>query len=246
MRIASGTRSLIAILGLIFLGVFGWMYYQANQTEVAYVFAKDIPPYTFIDNASDFLAPVTIPENRDFTAVTDVREIVGKYTGPQPVYANTLIQVEYLVDELPSGQRDFPHGLLPVGTIAYPVEIPENIQGVFRPNDLIDVIALVDEDSIPGPEDTAVVLLQKVRSLGVVEDKFMVALNYDQIAAYEGWRDLLGVTFTAAINQDANADFPPLYQAQMHPNYNDPANGARQLFAVPTPTPQPEGESASN
>ncbi len=220
MRIAPGTRALVAVLGVIFLGVFAWMYIQANQTEVAFVFTRDIGPYEFISSAEGFIKPVTIPKNRDFAAVTDPRQIVGKYVGPQPVLNETLVQPGALIDELPSGQRDFPLALLPIDTYGYPVDIPENITGVFRPEDYIDVLALLDEDQQPSPDDRGIVLFQKVRTLGVVENKFMVALTYEQIAAYEGWKRIPGVTFTAAINQEANSDFPPLYEVPLFPNYS--------------------------
>ena len=220
MRIAPGTRALVAVLGVIFLGVFAWMYIQANQTEVAYVFIRDLGPYEFISSAEEFIKPVTIPANRDFDAITDPRQIVGKYIGPQRVAADTLVQAGYLVAELPSGQRDFPLALLPVDTYGYPVDIPTNIQGVFRSEDFIDIIALLDEDARPSPDDRGLVLFQKVRTLGIVDNKFMVALTYEQIAAYEGWKRIPGVQFTAAINQAANSDSPPLYEVPLFPNYS--------------------------
>ncbi len=220
MKIAPGTRALVAVLGVIFLGVFAWMYIQANQTEVAFVYARDIGPYEFISSAEGYIKPVTIPANRDFEAITDPRLIVGKYVAGREVAAETLVQSAHLLDELPSGQRNFPLALLPVDTYGYPVEIPTNIQGVFRPEDYIDIIALLDEDERPSAEDRGVVLFQKVRTLGIVEEKFMVALTYEQIAAYEGWKRIPGVQFTAAINQAANSDFPPLYEVPMFPNYS--------------------------
>lgn len=221
MRIAPGTRALVAVLGVIFLGVFAWMYIQANQTEVAYVFERDMGPYEFISSAEGFIRPITIPANRDFAAITDPREIVGKYIGPQRTAADTLIQPSQLIDELPSGQRDFPLALLPIDTYGYPVDIPNNIGGVFRPDDYIDVIALIDEDNQPSPDDRGIILFQKVRTLGLVDSKFMVALTYDQIAAYEGWKRIPNVTFTAAINQEANSDFPPLHEVPLFPDYSD-------------------------
>lgn len=219
MRIAPGTRALVAVLGLIFLGVFAWMYVQANRTEVAYVYSREMGPYEFISSADGFLLPVTIPANRDFEAITDPRQIVGKYVGPRGAVSNSLVQSGQLVESLPSGQRHFQMALLPIDTYGYPVAIPDNIAGVFRSEDFIDIIALLDEDGVPSPDDKGVVLFQKVRTLGITEGKFMVALTYDQIAAYEGWQRIPGVQFTAAINQEANSDFPPLFEVPLFPNY---------------------------
>ena len=237
MRIAPGTRALVAILGVIFLAVFAWMYIQANQTEVAYVYARDLPPLQFIENGEDYIRAITVPANREFTVVTDPREIVGKYVGTQEVYEGTLVQGPHLLNELPSGQRDFPRSLLPIDTYGYPIHIPGNIGGIFRENDLIDIIALIDEDGVPSPDDKAVLLFQKIRTLGLVDNKFIVAFTYEQIAAYEGWNRLSNVVFTAAINQEANPDFQPLYELEIYPT--DP-NTLESIFGIATPTPEPE------
>lgn len=237
MRLSSSTRSLVAILGVIFLAVFGWMYLQANQTEVAYVFARDIPAFEFIGSAEEYLAPVTVPANRDFEVITDPREIVGKYIGPIGVRADSLVQANQLVAELPSGQRRFPEALLPVGKRAYVVEIPKSLAGIFNESDYIDLMAVVNEDGLPTPDDRAVLLFQKVRTLGVINDKFTVAFSIEQIAAYEGWKMVPGVTFTAAISQDANGDFPPLFQL---PLYIEEGEGLEAIYGAPTPTPIPD------
>ncbi|MFK7800750.1 MAG: hypothetical protein AB8G95_03875 [Anaerolineae bacterium] len=236
MRLSSSTRSLVAILGVIFLAVFGWMYLQANQTEVAYVFARDIPPYEFIGSAENNLRAVTVPANRDFSVITDAREIVGKYVGPVGVSADSLIQANQLVTELPSGQRSFPEALLPIGKRGYVVEIPSSLAGIFNSTDYIDLIAIVNEDEVPTPDDRAVLLFQKVRTLGIIENKFTVAFSVEQIAAYEGWKSIPGVTFTAAISQEANGDFPPLFQL---PLYIEDGPNLADIYGAPTPTPEP-------
>jgi len=215
MRLSGSTRSLIAILGIVFLAIFGWMFVQANQTETAYVFVRDIPPYEFI-SSGQVLREVTVPTNRDFTVITDAREIVGKYVGPVGVSADALVQANQLVAELPSGQRSFPEALLPIGKRGYVVDIPSNLSGIFNKTDYIDLIAIIDEDQVPSPDDRAVLLFQKIRTLGIIENKFTVAFSVEQIAAYEGWKNIPGVTFTAAISQEANGDFPPLYQLPLY------------------------------
>lgn len=240
MRLSSSTRSLVAILGVIFLAVFGWMYLQANQTEVAYVFARDIPAYEFIGSAEGNLRAVTVPANRDFAVITDAREIVGKYIGPVGVSADSLIQSSQLVAELPSGQRSFPEALRPIGKRAYVVDIPANLAGIFNSSDYIDLIAIVNEDEVPTPDDRAVLLFQKVRTLGIIDKKFTVAFSIEQIAAYEGWKSIPGVAFTAAISQEANGDFPPLYQL---PLYIDEGPDLEAIYGAPTPTPEPIPEA---
>ena len=234
MRLSSGTRSLVAVLGIIFLAVFGWMYVQANQTEVAYVYERDIPPFEFIGSAQGNIRQITIPTNRDFEAITDPEQIIGKYISSVGVEANSLVQSNHLIEDLPSGRRTFPRGLLPLGTKAYVLDIPENIAGVFAEGDLIDLIAIVDEDAIPSPDDRAYLIFQKVQTLGIVEEKFLVALTFEQIAAYEGWKNIPNVEFQAAINQDANGDFPPLFQA---PLFVDDAN-LGDVYSPATPTPE--------
>ncbi len=236
MRIAPGTRALVAILGVIFLAVFAWMYIQANQTEVAYTYAQNMAPYTFIDNAQEDLIAITIPKNRDFEAVTNVQNIVGKYVGAQEVYAGTLVQAPNLIAELPSGQRIFPRDLLPIDTYAYPINIPTNISGVFQDDDLIDLLAFIDEDGEPSPDDKAVLVFQKVKTLGLVGGQFMVALTYEQIAAYEGWNRLPGVTFTAAINQPANPNLQTLREFEIYPTDQESLD---EIFGVMTPVPNP-------
>ena len=236
MRLSSSTRSLVAILGVIFLAVFGWMYLQANQTEIAYVFARDIPAFEFIGSAEGNLRAVTVPANREFEVITDPREIVGQYIGPVGVTADGLVQPNQLVSELPSGQRSFPEALLPIGKRAYVVEIPEALTGVFETSDYIDLVAIVNEDGLPTPDDRAVLLFQKIRTLGIIEDKFTVAFSIDQIAAYEGWKSIPGVTFSAAISQEANGDFPPLYQL---PLYIEEGDNIAEIYGAPTPTPVP-------
>lgn len=239
MRLSNSTRSLVAILGVIFLAVFGWMYLQANQTEVAYVFERDIPAFEFIGSAEGNLRAVIVPAKREFDVITDPREIVGKYVGPISVKANTLVQPNQLISELPSGQRRFPEALLPIGKRAYVVEIPKSLSGIFQTSDYIDLIAIVNEDEVPSPDDRAVLLFQKVRTLGVIEEKFLVAFSIEQIAAYEGWRSIPGVTFVAAISQDANGDFPPLFQLPLY--IEDDADGT--IYGPPTPTPIPVEEA---
>lgn len=234
MRLSSSTRSLVAILGVIFLAVFGWMYLQANQTERAYVFERDIPAYEFIGQAEGNLRPVTVPANRDFTVITDPREIVGKYVGPVGVSANSLVQPNQLVENLPSGQRSFPEALLPIGKRAYVIELPTDLTGIFTASDYIDLLAIVNEDGLPSADDRAVLLFQKIRTLGIIEEKFTVAFSVEQIAAYEGWRSIPGVTFTAAISQEANGDFPPLYQL---PLYIEDGPNIADIYGPPTPTP---------
>ncbi|MEM8856983.1 MAG: SAF domain-containing protein [Chloroflexota bacterium] len=243
MRLSSSTRSLVAILGVIFLAVFGWMYLQANQTEIAYVFARDIPAYEFIGQADGNLRAVTVPANRDFTVITDPREIVGKYVGPVGVTSDALVQPNQLIENLPSGQRSFPEALLPVGKRAYVIDIPQALSGIFVASDYIDLLAIVNEDELPSADDRAVLLFQKVKTLGIIEEKFTVAFSVEQIAAYEGWKSIPGVTFTAAISQEANGDFPPLYQL---PLYIEDGPNIQDIYGPPTPTPvaEPEQESA--
>ncbi|MEM9775467.1 MAG: SAF domain-containing protein [Chloroflexota bacterium] len=234
MRLSSSTRSLVAILGVIFLAVFGWMYLQANQTERAYVFARDIPAYEFIGQAEGNLRAVTVPANREFAVITDPREIVGKYVGPVSVSADSLVQPNQLIENLPSGQRSFPEALLPIGKRAYVIELPSDLGGIFISSDYIDLMAIVNEDGLPSADDRAVLLFQKIRTLGIIEDKFTVAFSVEQIAAYEGWRNIPGVTFTAAISQEANGDFPPLYQL---PLYIEDGPNIAEIYGPPTSTP---------
>lgn len=234
MRLSSGTRSLVAVLGIIFLAVFGWMYVQANQTEVAYVYDRDIGSFEFVGSAEGFIRAVTIPTNRDFEAVTDPTLIVGKYIGQNAVQSGSLVQANHLVDDLPQGRRAFPKGLLPVGTTAYVLDIPVNIQGIYEEADFIDVIAIVDENEIPSPDDRAYLIFQKVKTLGVIEDKFVVALTFEQIAAYEGWKNINNIEFVAAINQESNGNYPPLHEAKL---FVDP-DRIPVIYDVPTPTPQ--------
>lgn len=242
MRLSSGTRSLVAVLGIIFLAVFGWMYVQANQTERAFVYARDIPPFEFIEKADGNIRAITIPSNRDFEAITDAEQIVGKYVGANGVEADALVQNNQLITDLPSGRRSFPRGLLPLGTKAYVLDIPENIAGVFAEGDFIDLIAVVDEDNIPSPDDSAYLIFQKVQTLGIVEEKFLVALTFEQIAAYEGWKNIPNIEFRAAINQDANGDFPPLFQAPLFVDDENLGN----VYSRPTPTPELLPEPATD
>ena len=64
-----------------------------------------------------------------------------------------------------------------------------------------------------------------------------MAFSIEQIAAYEGWKMIPGVTFTAAISQDANGDFPPLFQL---PLYIEEGEGLDAIYGAPTPTPIPD------
>lgn len=68
----------------------------------------------------------------------------------------------------------------------------------------------------------------------------MVALTYDQIAAYEGWRRIPGVQFTAAINQAANSDFPPLFEVPLYPNYEQNPNLFPPRLTDPFAQEEPE------
>lgn len=234
---SSRIRMIVALLGILVAISAGLLFWQSTQTERAFVFANNFPQYTFIGNSTEaFLIPVQVPVNREFAVITDPNQIVGKYTGHH-VGVNQLVQTTMIIDALPSNQRQFTLSLLPLNTRAYPIDIPKNIGEAFVSQDLIDIYALQDVDGFPSQDDSGVVLFQKLTFLGEEEGIFLAALNVDQILAYEGWKKLPGVTFTAAISQAANGDYAPLHEGPLYPDYTDAA--IRGLFAAPTPTPSP-------
>lgn len=236
MRVGPGIRAIFFFIVLSMIGAGVYLFYLSTQVETAYVFAKDLDRYTFIENNSeDFLRRVTIPQHRDFEVITNPAEIVGKFTD-QPVYSGQLIQGAMLIDELPDGRRLFPRGLLPEGTEAYPIAVPENIGAIFAESDLVNIYALLILNEVPSPEDIGILLFQKVTSLGVIDGNFVVALSPEQIMAYEGWQRREGVSFTASISQEANWDYPPLQAFVLYPDYN--SDEGRALFARPTPQPE--------
>lgn len=236
MRVTPALRLIMFVLGLLLAGVAAYAYTLTAQVERAYVFAEDLPQYAFIDS-SDRLKAVTIPAQRDFEAATDPQQIVGMYTG-QAVRGGQLVQPALLLPALPDGRRHFEAGLLPLGTAGYPVPIPADIAALFEPNDLVDILVKVNQDSLPGEEDVLFPLFQKVSALESLEDgKLVVGLTYQQIAVFEGLKDMEGVSFTAAITQEANGDYPALYPSQLYPDLN--RSDIRELFAAPTPAPTP-------
>lgn len=237
MGINKRIRSVFVILFLLGSVAAGFLYWQSTQTEKAYVFAADFKQFTFIQNSTeDFLLMVDVPKNRDFTAITDPNQIVGMYTAREMV-SNTLVQEGLLIHELPTGQRQFERGLLPVNSRAYPIDIPSNIAGTFQLDDLLDVYMIINTDGEASPDDRGVVLYQKVTFLGEEGGQYLVALSPEQIMAYEGWKLVEGTSFTAAITQPANGDYAPLSELLMFPDYQQPE--ARDLFAPPIPTPDP-------
>jgi len=214
-------RQLALLLALLCLAAAGGLYYQTQRFETGYIFASDLAQYVPVSEAD--LQPITVPLSRDYPILTDKGSIVGQYTR-QAVYAGQPAQTALLSASLPSGQRSFPAGLLPVDTRAYPVEIPANIAGTFQIEDQLDLFLLLPEADGTGrllPESRMVVVFQKVPFLGEVTGKYFVALTLEQIAAYEGiksWASLQETAqFTAAITQPANGDVPPLYEISMQP-----------------------------
>lgn len=238
--ISTRIRWLFAVLSLLAMGSAALLYWASVQIETAYVFARDLPRHEFIKSSGpDYLQPVSVPKQRAFEAITDPRAIVGMYTD-QRVSQGQLVHPSMLIAELPRGQRQFERGLLPIGTRAYPVDIPGIMTGLFQVDDLLDIYVLWDQDGEPSPDDRAVILLQKVTFLGAAgngdQDSYLVALTPEQIAAYEGWKRLKGVSFTGAITQAANGDYQPLHEILIYPDYNNPEN--RDLFAPRSPSAQ--------
>ena len=245
MSTAVRFRFVVMVIMIVLLGVIGGLVWLTQQIETAYVYKEEMKPYTFI-GSSEQLERVTVPRYRDFEAVTDVRLIVGMYVGGKPVVGGVLVHPADLVVAPPSGQRRFAEGLLPPNTVAYPVEIPEGAAGVYEVSDLIDIFAVerpdldegvVLEDGI-NPDDVATLLFQKVRTLGVVEGRFLVALTHQQVVAYEGWKSRPNVSFIAAITQQINPDLPALEEYPLHLDY-DGNPVARGIWGVPTVTPEP-------
>lgn len=239
MRIGRGIRAIFFLIILAAAGAAGWLFYLSTQTQTAWVFAEDMDQYTFIaSNDEQFLRRISIPQQRDFTAVTNPADIVGMYTN-QPVHAGQLVQGTMLMPELPDGRRRFARGLLPENTEAFPIAIPENVLPIFETEDVVNIYAIItaDPDGQPSEEDVGVLLFQKVTNLGVVDGQIIVALTPEQIMAFAGWQRLEQVSFTATISQEANWDFPPLQPFPLYPDYNTDAG--RELFARPTPTPLP-------
>jgi hypothetical protein len=231
-----GIRFLLIGVALALGGLSAYFYHQSTLTDRAYVFKTDLDPYTFIGDANEYLEAVSVPKQRNFEAAT-AGQILGRYTN-QPVRVGQLVQTAVLIDQPPDGHRQFANGLLPINTRAYVISLAGGVSQIFKPDDLVDIIALLKAGDLPSPEDKAVVLFQKVwvlESLG--GGGIVVALTYEQIAAYEGWTRVPGITFTAAISQPANGDYPGLHNVLMYPDYNDPA--VQAMFAVPTPTPAP-------
>lgn len=234
MRISPIIRLMALGIALCAIGAGGWITYRATLSDVAYVFNQDIPQYTFIDNSDTYLTRVSVPRDRDFMVIDDPTQIVGKYTS-QAVYATQLVQEPHLLEALPDGRRPFAYGLLPENTRAYPLEIPDPTlaQLVQAESDWVDIYILFDEDGFPNGDDKLILLFQKARALEATESHLVVGLDVRQIAAYEGWKAVEGVSFTAGISQEANGDYTPLYQADLYPNYDDPA--ILDLFAAPQP-----------
>lgn len=233
-------KLVVLIVVILASAMAGLMYYSANQLEVAYVWTKNMGEWTYVqNNTEEFLVPVEVPKNRDFEVVTDPAAIVGMYTS-QSVVKGQLVQASMLAPSLPDGQRRFEQGILPVGTRAYPIDIPPQIAGTFNINDLIDIYVLLDRDGVPSADDTMIMLFQKVTFLGPARSgdsgsSYLVSLTPEQIAAYEGWLRLEGIEFTGAITQPANGNYQPLHEFLVHPDYNNP--DIREMFAPPTPTP---------
>lgn len=251
MRMTPAFRVVAIVLALALGGVAVYTYTISTKSERAYVFIEDTPQYTFIES-TEALKPISVPVNRDFLAITNPSQIVGQYTNQQ-VYAGQLVQPGLLMAQLPDGRRQFEYGLLPIDVGGYPVAISSDVAAVFRPDDLVDILVIIDQDGLPGDDDMIIPLFQKVRALEVVgaddsqSGTLVVGLNYQQIGVYEGLKAMEGVSFTAAINQPANADYPALYPSQLYPDLNDPI--IRNLFAAPTPTPVPpvtEAEADGN
>jgi hypothetical protein len=240
MRIGPGIRGIFFIIILLAASAAAYLFYLSTLTETAYVFAEDLDRYTFIENNSeDFLRRISVPQHRDFEAITDPAQIVGKYVN-QPVYDGQLVQRTILISQLPDGRRLFPRGLLPHNTEAFPITVPANVLPIFREEDLVNIYAIItyDPEGIPSEDDLGVLLFQKVTNLGVAGDQIVVALTPEQIMAFEGWQRLEGVRFTASISQEANWDYPPMQPFPLYPDYNTDAG--RELFARPTATPEPQ------
>jgi hypothetical protein len=240
MRIGPGIRGFFFVVVLLAAGAASYLFYLSMQTETAYVFAKDLERYTFIENnGEDYLHRVSIPQYRDFQAITDPAQIVGMYVN-QPVYGGQIVQGAMLISQLPDGRRLFPRGLLPENTEAFPIAVPNNVLPIFHEEDLVNIYAIItlDPSGLPSEDDIGVLLFQKVTNLGVADNQIIVALTPEQIMAFEGWQRLEGVRFTASISQEANWDYPPMQPFPLYPDYN--TDTGRALFARPTPTPEPQ------
>ncbi|MCP4424876.1 MAG: hypothetical protein GY803_10315 [Chloroflexi bacterium] len=237
MRITPAIRFVAIFLSLVLAGLAAYTYHQSTQQELAYVFVENLPQYTRIESEEQ-LKEVWIPKDRDFSAVTNAALILGMYTG-QNVTGGQLVQPSLLLERLPDGRRKFDNGLLPVNTDGYPILIPPDIAAIFQADDLVDIFVIVNQDGLPSDDDVMYPLFQKIRALQVQEGgSLVVALNYSQLAVYEGLRNAPGVSFTAAINQEANGDYPPLYPSQLYPDMNQEV--IKNLFAAPTPIPVSE------
>ncbi len=243
MSTAIRFRFIIMVVTIVLIGVIGGLVWLTQQVEAAYVYKEDLKPFTFI-TTSEQLERVTVPRYRDFTAITDPSAIVGLYVGPKPVAAGSLVHPADLVITPPLGQRQFSEGFLPPNTVAYPIDLPSEVQGVYQISDAIDIFVVErPEEGLEtangiNPADQAILLFQKVKTLGVVNGKFLVALTHQQVAAYEGWKSRKNITFIAAITQAINPDLPPLESYPLHLDY-DGNPIAREIWAVPTPTPEP-------
>ena len=135
-------RFIVMVITIVLIGVIGGLVWLTQQVEVAYTYQENLKPFTFI-HSSEQLERVTVPRIRDFTAITDVTTIVGMYVGPKPVAADSLVHPADLVTAPPSGQRQFSEGLLPPNTVAYPIDLPNEVQGVYQISDYIDILSLI-------------------------------------------------------------------------------------------------------
>jgi hypothetical protein len=243
MRNSPATRIFFGVLFLVFIAVMAYFYWLNGQTEYAYVYKTDIPAFTFISSETEQLERITVPKNRDFEVVSDPRTIVGMYVGEHPVFAGHFVRAEHLIPELPTGQRRFDQGLLPVGTTAYQIILDEDLgrlREVYKTSDWVNLMAIVAEnEEQPSPSDMGVLVFQKARALELTESGLWVALTPEQIAAYEGWKRQPFVrAFQLAVTQPANPDLPALSQYPLNPDYGN-ETVRETLFGVPTPTPEP-------
>lgn len=173
----------IAVVLSLITAILIYMYISQSNTVVepeiekvtVYLAARTIPARTEI-TASDIKQASMAKELLNSNAVTDLKEITGKYT-LQSIMEGELIRSERLADE----DSMYASYMVPEGTRAVSINVTEqtNVANLVRPGDFVDMIVSFDKE-----EDAEGSIYPRITKM-LIQNVQVLALGQDVILSSE-------------------------------------------------------------